>query len=576
MTSSSRKASARIAARAACVTLLAVLLAGFARIQEAPPPTAPSTPPATPPATPPGDDSAPAVPQEGGTPSPTGGTETAPPPAAPTEGGARTEGGVQTAPPTAPAPAFSFDQLRERAHELSKHDYVPQTDEDLPEWLAKLDYDGYQRLRYRPETTLWSGDELPFRVKFMHRGYLFRHRVGIHVLEGGEVRELRFNAAQFDYGENPSPVPDDLGYAGFALLGRFGDSPQWDELISFLGASYFRPLGSGQAYGASARGLAIDTLTPQGEEFPEFVEFWIERPAADARQAVLYALLDSPGLAGAYQFTLTPGAETVVDVVACLHPRHPVGKLCVAPLTTMFQFGEDGLHRAPDYRPEVHDSDGLLLDDGHGQWLWRPLRNPEHTHRISRFELTDPTGFGLLQRDRDFRSYQDLQARFEARPSYWVAPHGAWGKGAVELVEIPTPAEWNDNIDAYWVPEQPLVAGEERRLEYSLTASLQSPARPPLARTFGVRVGPGKLGERYVVDFTGPGLQEEPGTLHAEVVASAGEIHDLVLIRNEPEAGQRCTFQFATGGAESAELRVRLLRGEQPVSETLVLPWVKP
>jgi periplasmic glucans biosynthesis protein len=529
-------------------------LAVAGRAQDAPP--APAKPETRPP-------SAPTSPN----------TQAAPEPTAPTAPAAPATP-IEQAAPT--APAFSFDQLRERAHELAKHDYVQPSDKDLPQWLAKLDYDAYQRLRYRLETSLWSGDGLPFRVKFMHRGYLFKHRVTIRVIDGSEVRELRFNPAQFDYGEDSKPVPDDLGYAGFAILSRFGDSPQWDEITSFLGASYFRALGAGQTYGASARGLAIDTVTPQGEEFPEFTEFWIEKPAAESRQIRLYALLDSPGLAGAYQFVVTPGAETTVDVTASLWPRHPVEKLCVAPLTTMFQFGEDGQHRMPDYRPEVHDSDGLLLDDGHGQWLWRPLRNPEHTHHISRFVLENPAGFGLLQRDRAFTSYEDLQARFETRPNYWVAPRGGWGKGAVELVEIPTPAEWNDNIDVFWVPEQPLAEGEERRIEYTLTASLDAPSRPPLARTRSTRIGPGKQGQLYVLDFTGRQLDADPDALRADVTTTAGTIRDLVLMRNEPEGGQRCAFQFVDGGAESAELRVRLLRGEQPVTETLVLSWVKP
>jgi glucans biosynthesis protein len=509
------------------------------------------------------------------------------------------------------AEPFSFETVRARALELARSPHVPRATDDLPEWLAKLDYDGYRALRFVPQASLWGGEDLPFRAQFMHRGYLFRSRVRIHVVEGGEARELRFEPAQFQYAPGQAPVPDELGYAGFALRYRASEPARWDEFASFLGASYYRLVGSGQHYGASARGLAIDAATSKGEEFPEFVEFWIEKPAPDARQLVVHALLDSPSLTGACRFVLEPGAQTAADALVCIVPRRPVEKLGLAPLTSMFHFGEDGLRRTPDYRPEVHDSDGLLIHDARGEWLWRPLRNPPREHRVTRFALENPAGFGLLQRDRSFESYADLEARYELRPSLWVEPRGSWGKGAVELLEIPTPGEWNDNVVAYWVPEQALTAGQELRLEYRMTAATEEPARPPLLHARSARMRPGKEAQLFVLDFVGlePGAAEPgnaapsvaaPGQsperspmaatapdasaqpsvpaapLEARVSTPRGAIRHLTLRPNTPSGAVRCSFELVDGEPAPLELRVQLWRGERPVSETVVLSWERP
>jgi glucans biosynthesis protein len=472
---------------------------------------------------------------------------------------------------------FTLDGLRARAKELAKNDYVARPVNELPEWLAKLDYDGYRRLRFRPETMLWAGDGLPFRMQFMHRGYLFRQKVTISVIDGADVRELAFSPKQFDYGANAAQtVPDNLGYSGFALRHPLEKPDRWDEFAVFQGATYFRLLAAGEVYGASARGLAIGTAAPKGEEFPDFVEFWIEKPAPGAARITVYALLDSPSTTGAFRFVLAPGAQTTADVSAYLYPRSAIEKLGIAPLTSMFLVGESRLPAISEWRPEVHDSDGLAIANADGTWTWRPLVNPEHTHRITRIPLENPAGFGLFQRDRSFASYEDLESRFEMRPSYWVAPHGGWGKGAIELVEIPTSVEWNENAIAYWVPDKPVSKGDEIPIEFTLSTFTDDPSRPPLARAMSTRVKVEKDAQLFVIDFMGPGLEAAVAGLSADVVPARGTLRNLVLQRNEPEDSERCSFELVDAGKEPLDVRVTLRRAGRAVSETLFYSWVRP
>jgi glucans biosynthesis protein len=480
------------------------------------------------------------------------------------------------------AQATAFDNLKARAREMANGEFVKAKIDDIPEWLAKLDYDGYRRIRFRTDMALWAGDKLPFSVHFMHRGYLFRRRIPIHVVDGTTTHELRFSPQQFDYsGKPPADPPGDLGYAGLALRAWSEPNDRWEEFASFLGASYFRIVPLAQPWGLSARGLAIDTGTSRGEEFPEWVEFRLEKPALNATTLTLYALLDSPSTAGAFRFVITPGTPTKAQVTAAFYPRHGVEKFGVAPLTSMFMCGEMRPRPVVDWRPEVHDSDGLLVASSDGTWTWRPLNNPDRTHRITRIPLENPVGFGLLQRDRNFESYQDLESRFEQRPSYWIEPRGGWGKGAVELVEIPSNGEWNDNIVAYWVPEKPPVKGEELVVEYTLTAYRDDATKPPLARAIATRMRPGKDETLFVIDFKGVQVAnasdgDAPDGLRADIVATRGEIRKVIVQPNAPLKGARCTFEWVDSGADPVDIRVTLRRGQEAVSETLLVQWVRP
>ena len=255
-------------------------------------------------------------------------------------------------------------------------------------------------------------------------------------------------------------MPDNLGFAGFRIHYPINKPDYHDEVAVFVGASYFRAVGQRMNYGLSARGLAIDTVLPSGEEFPYFRKFWIHEPQPDAKEISLYALLDGPSVAGAYHFVIHPGKETVIDVKLTLFLRKPVAKLGIAPMTSMFHHGENSYAKVmDDFRPEIHDSDGLMIATATGEWIWRPLVNPK-TLLVNSFQVNNPAGFGLSQRDLDFDHYQDLESNYENRPSLWISPVGNWGEGRVELIQIPTDKEVYDNIVAFFVPSKLPEKGE--------------------------------------------------------------------------------------------------------------------
>ena len=475
-----------------------------------------------------------------------------------------------------PAHAFSFDDVAARARADAQRPYQPPPD-STPAELKALDYDGYRDIRFRPEQALWRRDGLPFQALFFHLGHYQVQPVVINEITPDGVRHIPFDRQAFDYGKNtltPSRWPD-LGFAGFRLIGDLNTTKHKDELIVFLGASYFRALGRNQQYGLSARGLAIDTVGGKGEEFPRFKEFWVQRPDAKATDATVYALLDSPRATGAYQFTVRPGDDTVIDVRARLYLRAGVATLAIAPLTSMYQHGENEPH--PDeFRPEVHDSDGLMVATGDGEWLWRPLINPGRTLTTS-FSMRDPKGFGLMQRDRDFASYQDLEAHYERRPSAWVEPRGNWGAGRVELMQFHTADETNDNVVAYWVPARQPAPGEPLDVSYALHWQGDKQQHPPGAWTVATRRSHGGtfLGKDeylYVVDFVGPSLIGLPEDAPVEAMVTVGNNGRLVksnAYRNSESGGWRLTARVKRANpAQPVELRAYLKRGSDALTET--------
>ena len=492
-------------------------------------------------------------------------------------------------PPEAPPPdegqrpqreAFSFETVRELARQAAAGEYE-EPHEGLPDYLADIGYDQYRDIRYRPDRALWRGEGLPFEVQFFHRGFLYKPRIDIAVVAFGEAQPVQFDPGQFHYGNNafPEPVPADLGFAGFRLHFPLNRPDYKDEVAVFLGASYFRVLGAGQVYGASARGLAIDTALPSGEEFPLFRRFWIERPAPGAAFIRLWALLDSPSVAGAFQFILRPGAASVMDIDCALYARQDIAKLGIAPLTSMYFYGEADRRQVPDYRPEVHDSDGLLVAASPEEWRWRPVVNPGSLE-ITTLPLINPRGFGLLQRDRDFSNYQDLESRFELRPSMWVAPKGDWGEGVIELIEIPTGSEANDNIVAAWVPSGSIRAGDELTRSYTLRAYLEDDQLPPLGRAVATRLSlhnPGfEKAVRMVIDFNGGPLPALPddAAITAEASVKPGRLIHLNLQRNFITSGWRVTTLFEPETGDPVELRLFLRQNEQILTETWTYRWV--
>lgn len=472
---------------------------------------------------------------------------------------------------------FGFEDVAKRAHELAGAPYR-KPEGVLPKSLQSLTYDQYRDIRYRPERALWRGEKLPFEIAFFHQGFYFNHPVKISEISGQRVRALRFDPADFDYGANRIDARDleHAGFAGFRVHYPVNTPRYKDEVLVFLGASYLRALGKGQRYGASARALAIDTGLQSGEEFPRFVEFWLEKPRPGARELVIYGLLDSPRGAGAYRFVLNPGIDTLIDVKSRVFLREHVTKLGFAPLTTMFMSGENQRSAAEDYRPEAHDSDGLSIQAGTGEWLWRPLVNPKRL-LVTSFALSNPSGFGLMQRDRRFRSYEDLESHYEARPSVWVEPVGKWGDGRVELVQIPTPDETHDNVVAFWVPAETAKPKTPIDFSYRLYWQMERETRPPLAWVMQTRRGVGYLRKPdntigYTVDFVGPALKKLKPDAKIESVVTMdgnGEIAESTTYPNEMTGGWRMVLRVRrVDEKRPVEMRAYLRLNKETISET--------
>ncbi|NUB43323.1 glucan biosynthesis protein [Fertoebacter nigrum] len=426
--------------------------------------------------------------------------------------------GLPAAAQTAAAPEaapqqFSFDLLTEEMRIAATQPHVTA---EMPEgFLGELHYDDYRLINFRANQARWGDSDSQYRVHAFHMGWLFGEPVRLFEVTGGTVSEMLFTTDDFEYyNELAAKVPAHgqlPGVAGFKLNTPLNRPDLYDELVAFLGASYFRALGQGNAYGISARGLAINTASSMPEEFPRFSRFYLERPAAGVSTVVVHAALESPSVTGAYRFVITPGVDTVMEVTARLFFRADVAQLGVAPLTSMFLFAEKNRADFDDYRPNVHDSDGLRIRRSTGDIIWRPLNNPPHLAG-SYFGEDSPMGFGLHQRDRDFGNYQDPESRYERRPSLEVEPLGNWGKGVVRLVEIPTEFEVNDNIVAFWVPEGVVRAGDAREFAYRLRwGDLVQDARAPLAYVFETRSGHGGVSgveqveetRKFVIDFKG-------------------------------------------------------------------------
>ncbi|MEO3471502.1 glucan biosynthesis protein [Roseomonas sp. CAU 1739] len=444
----------------------------------------------------------------------------------------------------------------------------------LPRGFDALDYDGYRGIRFRPDQALWADAGLGFRVQPHHLGFLFKDRVDVFEVEQGHAVPLRYDPAQFTF-DGPAPPAGigDIGYAGFRILHPLNRPDHFDEVCSFLGASYFRALGRGHVYGLSARGLAIRTGHPAGEEFPAFTAFWIERPEPGARSITVHALLESPSLTGAYRFVIAPGAATVMDVEAELFPRVAVDGIGIAPGTSMFMFGPAHRGEISDFRPAVHDSDGLLMRTGRDEQIWRPLANPRRL-QVSGFQDAAPRGFGLMQRSRAFADFEDLEAAYHRRPGLWVEPLDEWGAGEVQLVEIPTQSEIHDNIVAAWVPREGLKAGMPHRLRYRLHWVSEPPLPADQLRFAATRSGASGRGEavRFALD-TSP-LTSRTDTLPpASITTSAGRIANQVVQANPETGGVRLSFELEPGGARLAELRAVLGTPSAPVSESWTFRW---
>jgi len=485
--------------------------------------------------------------------------------------------------------AFDFDSLSARMQGLASVPFTPVI-VDMPDAFRNLDYDAYRLIQYRSEASKWAEDDIGYRLQAFHLGWLYAEPVRVFSVEGGTARAVDFTAADFQYHDSAvgaAAAADTFpGVAGFRVNYPINRPDAHDELISFLGASYFRSLGRDNIYGLSARGLVLNSWVDLPEEFPRFSEFYVEKPQAGGPLTV-YAALDSQSVTGAYRFVITPASdaaqETTMDVTARLYFRSDVKELGVAPLTSMFLYAEANRGGFDDYRPQVHDSNGLLVERESGEIMWRALNNTTSLGNAYLWE-NNPRAFGLYQRGRDFEQYQDSGAHYERRPSLRVEPVGQWGQGMVRLIEIPATLEADDNIVAFWIPAEPALAGQSREYSYRLIwGNLDAEDNPAMAYVAETRAGVGGVSgvanasnlRKFVVDFKGGELDAIPPGTPLDVLATVngGVVRSSVLSRVDANGVWRLVLDVETDGTAPMELKAYIVGFGKKLTETWLYQW---
>jgi periplasmic glucans biosynthesis protein len=469
------------------------------------------------------------------------------------------------------------DHVKKLAERLAAREFVkPKVDAAEP--FNALTIEQYRDIRFRPEQSTWRGEKLDYELQYLPVGHIYDSPVEIWIVEGGKARALKADGRMFSFGPLIGKAPEaaPYGFSGFRVHGPVTRSDAYDEYVSFQGASYFKSIGRGQVYGLSARGLAINTARPGGEEFPLFRGFWIEKPKAGAPEIVIQALLDSPSTTGVYRFSIQPGNTTMMDVDVTLYPRKALQHVGLAPLTSMFMTGPANRRIAGDVRPSVHDSEGLVVLNGSGERLWRPLTNPKKL-QASAFLDKDPKGFGLSQRDRSLSNFEDLEARYERRPTIWIEPKGSWGEGYVELIEIPVEDDIHDNIVVYWKPAKELEMGKAYTYGYRMHWTEAVPVAWSGARVLKTRVGNARKPDTklFVVDFDGPAVKDIRELPVAVISASAGTVANVATQRHPDIGGLRVSFELNTASIEVIELRLGLKANDQLISESWIYRWTK-
>ena len=486
-----------------------------------------------------------------------------------------------------PPAKFSFELLIERARTMAQREFVPPP-RPAPDVVQRLTYEEWGKIRFDTRYALYADGSGAYPVTFFHLGESFQKGIRMHVLRDGQSRQILYSSTYFEMPKD-SParkLPEQAGFAGFRLQeSRMRSDWRTQDWMAFLGASYFRAIGALNQYGLSARGILIDSAEPTAEEFPDFTDFFIEEQRAETDPVLVYALLDGPSIAGAYRFAIRRTEGVVQDVEAALFLRKDIKRLGFAPLTSMYWFGEIEKRRFEDWRPEVHDSDGLAIWTGAGERIWRPLTNPPFAVTSS-FSDNDPKGFGLLQRDRLNENYLD-GVNYERRPSLWVEPLESWGAGSVQLVELPTDDEIHDNIVAYWRPAAPARAGASYRLKYRLHWLADEPFPPTVARAVATRIGRGgepgtarpKGVYKVVVDFAGPALDPLWGdTVKASpvVTASRGTIGRAFIEPVPATRRWRAVFDLNAEGTDPVELRLYIQENRDALTETWLYQFRPP
>jgi len=489
----------------------------------------------------------------------------------------------------APAP-FTFESLKKQAESMARLAYAAPPSPS-PEILYQIDYDAHGKIRFKTDLALWANGPSEFPVTFFHMGRFFQKPVRMHVVENGQAREIVYDTDYFDMpADSPARrLPDNTGFAGFRFQEARNGKLDWkkNDWVAFLGASYFRAIGELYQYGLSARGLAVDVAVhDRPEEFPDFTHIYFETPQAGSDTVTVYALLDGPSVTGAYRFVMKRAAAVTMDLDCALHLRKDIARLGLAPLTSMYWYSEKAKTTAIDWRPEIHDSDGLAMWTGTGERIWRPLNNPPRII-TSAFSDENPRGFGLLQRDRNFDHYLD-GVYYDRRPSLWIEPQGNWGKGSIQLVEIPTDDEIHDNIVAMWVPAEPARAGQSLEFRYRMHWAADEPYPTPLARAIATRFGNGgqagtvrpKGVRKFMVEFIGAPLTRLPSGVIPQPVLSAsrGEFSNILTeaVPNNVPGHWRTQFDLTVTGTEPVEMRCYLRNGDEVLSETWLYQYHPP
>jgi len=490
---------------------------------------------------------------------------------------------AQGAPADAGRP-FSFELLTQAMRAKAAEPYAT-VQVELPAFMQDLDYDKYRLVQFDPKRAKWADAGLPYHVHAFHLGWLFKEPVELFKVEGDNARPMGFTTEDFIYynelkdAEKPLEMP---GVAGFRLNYPLNRPGTFDEVVSFLGASYFRALGQNNVYGLSARGIVLNSWVDEPEEFPRFSQFYLQRPGGEGPITV-YAALEGKSVTGAYRFVIAPGAATTMEVTARLFFRNAVKELGIAPLTSMFLYADNNRSQFDDYRPQVHDSNGLAVERSNGERLWRALNNPPSLAN-SYIEDDSPHSFGLHQRTREFEHYQDANARYERRPSLNVEPIGDWGRGHLRLVEIPSKLEAEDNIVAFWVPADAPKPGDEREYAYKLSwGDLPPDPAGPVGYVYDTRAGRGGVSgtetaetlRKFVIDFKGHELESIDAETKLDVFAAvSGGVLVFSTVSKIPEEGiWRAVLDVEVVGKDPVELRAYLVGSGRILTETWLYQW---
>ncbi len=476
---------------------------------------------------------------------------------------------------------FSEDTLDARARELAGQPYKA-FEKRVDDGLAGIPYDQYSRaIVYKEDQALWRKDSVQFWLEPYHTaGSYYAYPVELNSVEAGQAIKIPYVAGAFEFiapAKQPA-APAQSDFAGFHALAQIDKLGVFRDFLSFLGAANFRAIGSGQVFGVSARALSINTGQPAGEDFPLFRSFWIEHPKPTDQSLIVHGLLDSANAVGRFKFTVTPGYDTVIETEAVIYPRRRIAYAGIAPIASRFSFGPGVPPKRRDYRPRSHDSEALYIVNGAGEQIWRPLLNPERL-QFSVFVDKGPKGFGLIQRERYFASYQDADQQYEKRPSLWIEPLGDWGEGSIDLIELPATDEINENIVCFWRPKDGLGPGIGHRFHYRMHWCWNPPFDNKKAVVAQTRVGESKSGEAvFVVDFFNAQSCADcnGGPLTADVTASVGDIRNKRLAAT-PAAGavQRLRFEYAPSGGDPVDLRAQLMVNGKPVSDTWIFRWAR-